>query len=102
MGEEMGSVSAIPIAPVDERLGALREHTGQSVPFWRGDLRDYGLVERIFREFQPEAVIHLGECPSAPYSMIDRERTMFVQMNNLTTTFNLLFAIRDLAPTRTC
>ncbi len=96
--DEMGSVSAIPIADIDDRLGALREHTGQSVPFWRGDLRDYGLVDRIFREFQPEAVIHLGECPSAPYSMIDRERTMFVQMNNLTTTFNLLFAIRDLAP----
>jgi UDP-sulfoquinovose synthase len=55
-------------------------------------------VQRIFREFQPEAVIHLGECPSAPYSMIDREHTVFVQLNNLTTTFNLLFAIRDLAP----
>ena len=96
--DEMGSVSAIPIADVDDRLSALREYTGQAVPFWRGDLCDYGLVERIFREFEPEAVIHLGECPSAPYSMIDRQRTMFVQMNNLTTTFNLLFAIRDLAP----
>ena len=30
--------------------------------------------------------------------MIDREHTTFVQLNNLTTTFNLLFAIRDLAP----
>jgi UDP-sulfoquinovose synthase len=96
--EGMGSASAIPIASIDERLDALREHTGQSVPFWQGDLREYTLVERIFRDFEPEAVVHLGECPSAPYSMIDRERTMFVQMNNLTTTFNLLFAIRDLAP----
>ena len=30
--------------------------------------------------------------------MIDREHTTFVQMNNLLTTFNLLFAIRDQAP----
>lgn len=96
--EGMGSASAIPIASIEARLDALREHSGQSIPFWQGDLRDYKLVERMFSEFQPEAVIHLGECPSAPYSMIDRERTMFVQMNNLTTTFNLLFAIRDLAP----
>ena len=96
--EEMGSVSAIPIAPTDERLDALRADTGQPIPFWRGDLRDYDLVERIFQEFEPEAVIHLGECPSAPYSMVDREHTTFVQLNNLTTTFNLLFAIRDLAP----
>jgi UDP-sulfoquinovose synthase len=96
--EEMGSVSAIPIASIDDRLLALRQHTGQSVPFWQDDLRDYEVVRRIFLEFQPEAVIHLGECPSAPYSMIDRERTLFVQLNNLTTTFNLLFAMRDLAP----
>jgi UDP-sulfoquinovose synthase len=96
--QEMGSVSAIPIASADQRLCALRAQTGQAIPFWPGDLRDYDLVQRIFREFQPEAVIHLGECPSAPYSMIDREHTVFVQLNNLTTTFNLLFAIRDLAP----
>jgi UDP-sulfoquinovose synthase len=95
---EMGSDSAIPIAPINGRLDALRHCTGQQIPFWNGDLRDYSMVERIFREFEPEAVIHLGECPSAPYSMIDREHTTFVQINNITTTFNLLFAIRDLAP----
>ena len=96
--EEMGSVSAIPISPIEIRLQALREHSGQDIPFWNGDLRDYGLIDRIFRSFEPEAVVHLGECPSAPYSMIDREHTTFVQINNLMTTFNLLFAIRNLAP----
>jgi UDP-sulfoquinovose synthase len=96
--EEVGSVSAIPIASPEERVRALREHTGQPVRFWRGDLRNYTLVEEIFREFQPEAVIHLGECPSAPYSMIDRQHATFVQFNNLESTFNLLYAMRDLAP----
>jgi UDP-sulfoquinovose synthase len=95
---EMRSASAIPIASINDRLAALREHTGQVIPFWSGDLRNYDLVERMFREFEPEAIVHLSECPSAPYSMIDREHAMFVQLNNLTTTFNLLFAIRDLAP----
>ena len=47
--EEMDSVSAIPIASIDERLRALRAETGQAIPFWRGDLQDYALVERIFR-----------------------------------------------------
>ena len=97
--EEMGSSSAIPIAPIDARLDALRERSEQIIPFWLGDLRDYAFVERIFHEFQPEAVIHLGECPSAPYSMIDRAHATFVQVNNLTTTFNLLFAIREITPT---
>ena len=96
--DAMGSTSAIPIASIGDRLMALRQCSKQAIPFWEGDLRSYDLVERIFREFSPEAVVHLGECPSAPYSMIDREHTMFVQMNNLTTTFNILFAMRDLAP----
>lgn len=96
--EETGSVSAIPITTIDERMSALRAETGQAIPFWRSDLQDYGSVERIFQEFKPEAVVHLAECSSASYSMIDREHTMFVQLNNLTTTFNLLFAIRDLTP----
>ena len=76
----------------------IREHSGQDIPFWLGDLRDYSLVERVLREVKPDAVIHLAECPSAPYSMIDREHAILVQNNNLTTTFNLLFAIRDIAP----
>ena len=96
--EELDAVSAIPIASIDERLHALRAETGQTIPFWRGDLQDYGLVERIFLEFEPEAIVQLGECSSDPYSMIDRKHTMFAQVNNLTTTFNLLFAVRDLAP----
>lgn len=96
--DEMGSGSATPIATIQERLGAFEERHGARPLFWEGDLTEYGLVEEIFREFEPEAVVHLGECPSAPYSMIDREHTVFVQMNNIVSTFNLLFAIRDLRP----
>jgi UDP-sulfoquinovose synthase len=55
-------------------------------------------VERVFREFEPEAIVHLGECPSAPYSMIDVDHAVFVQTNNLVSTFNILFAMRDIHP----
>jgi UDP-sulfoquinovose synthase len=96
--EEMGSCSAMPIADMEQRLKAFEAQYGTRPLFREGDLRDYGLVEEIFQEFEPEAVVHLGECPSAPYSMVDREHTVFVQMNNLLSTFNLLFAIRDLRP----
>ncbi len=96
--EEMGSWSATPISPMRERLGAFKERFGQELLFWEGDLREYGLVETIFREFQPEAIVHFGECPSAPYSMVDVQHAVFVQTNNITTTFNLLFAMRDIRP----
>jgi UDP-sulfoquinovose synthase len=94
----MGSWSATPIQPISERLQALEEHYGVAAPFWEGDLVDYELVAGIFDEFQPEAIVHLGECPSAPYSMIDAEHALFVQRNNLTSTTNFLFAMHDYAP----
>lgn len=96
--EEMGSSSALPIRSMQERLQAVRERYGREVGFWEGDLRDYSFVERVFREVRPEAIVHLGECPSAPYSMVDVHHAIFVQTNNITTTFNLLFAIRDIQP----
>jgi UDP-sulfoquinovose synthase len=96
--EESNSWSALPIASMEERLQAFKERFGTKLHFWQGDLRDYGFVEQIFRDFQPEAIVHLGECPSAPYSMIDVNHAVFVQTNNITTTFNLLFAIRDICP----
>jgi UDP-sulfoquinovose synthase len=97
--EEVGSHSATPISSMDERRDAFLENFGKELRFWEGDLRDYSLVERIFREFRPEAIVHLGECPSAPYSMIDVDHAVFVQTNNLVTTFNILFGMRDICPT---
>ena len=96
--EEMGSCSATPIVPMKERLAALKEIRGVEPRFWEADLRDYSVVERIFKEFQPDAVVHLGECPSAPYSMVDVQHATFVQVNNVVSTFNLMFAIRDVRP----
>lgn len=96
--DEMGSWSAVPIVSMKERLEAFRERYGKRLPFWEGDLRSYPFVEQALREFRPDAVVHLGECPSAPYSAIDVEHAVFVQTNNLTTTFHLLFAMKANAP----
>ena len=95
---EMNSDSALPIAPMAGRLQVFQETFGRELRFWEGDLKEYSLIERAFREFEPEAVVHLGECPSAPYSMIDVHHAVDVHNNNVGSTFNLLFAIRDLAP----
>ncbi|KAL6751824.1 UDP-sulfoquinovose synthase [Haematococcus lacustris] len=44
------------------------------------------------------AVVHFGEQRSAPYSMIDRQRAVFTQTNNVVGTINVLFAIKELKP----
>ncbi len=96
--EEMGSLSAIPIATMDERAAAFREHFGRPLQYWDADLRDYSAVESMFTSFAPDAIVHLGECPSAPYSMIDMEHTTFVQSNAIVGTINILYAMRDTCP----
>ena len=95
---EMRSISAIPVAPIEERLEGFRERAGQTLHFWEGDLRDCTFAETVILEFQPDAVIHLAQCPSAAFSMLDAEHAILVQTNNLSTTFNLSFAVHQHAP----
>jgi UDP-sulfoquinovose synthase len=97
--EEAGTDS---LTPVDEslpaRARAFREMTGLEIGVTEGDLTDWAVVERVFREFEPEAVVHYGEMPSAPYSMIDRDHAVFTQTNNVMNTLNVLYAMAELAP----
>ena len=96
--KEMGGCSATPIRPINERLRSFKRDYGRELPFWRTDLRDYPTVHQILSEVRPEVIVHLAECPSAPYSMIDVDHAVFVQTNSIITTFNFLFAMRDICP----
>lgn len=95
---EMGSQSATPIRRMTERLQAFHDNFGTSLDFRRGDLRRYTLVLNMLRSFEPDAIVHLGEMPSAPYSMMDVEHAVFTQTNNIVTTLNILFAMREACP----
>jgi UDP-sulfoquinovose synthase len=95
---EVGAQSATPIRRMTERLQAFHDHFGQSLDFRRGDLCDYNLVLNMLRSFEPEALVHLGEQPSAPYSMMDVQHAVFTQTNNIVTTLNILFAMREACP----
>jgi UDP-sulfoquinovose synthase len=96
---EAGTDSLTPIlGSLPARAKAWRDVTGLEIGVTEGDLLDWEVVERVFREFQPEAIVHYGEMPSAPYSMIDREHAAFTQTNNVIGTLNVLFAMAELAP----
>jgi UDP-sulfoquinovose synthase len=97
--EEAGTDSLTPIGPdLRARTDAWNEVTGHKIGVIEGDLTEWPVVERIFRTFRPDAIVHYGEMPSAPYSMKDRHHAVFTQTNNVVGTLNVLFAIRDLAP----
>ena len=96
--EEMGSLSAIPIASIKHRVQAFGRCFGKPLAFFKCDFRNYSNVRNVLQQFRPDAIVHLAECPSAPYSMMDVEHATFVQINNVTSTLNLLFAMRECCP----
>jgi len=95
---ELGVETLTPIRSLHARVEAWQECTSRSMDIFVGDLCDYSFVRRMFERFSPDAVVHFAEQRSAPYSMIDREHAVFTQVNNITGTLNLLFAMRDVAP----
>jgi UDP-sulfoquinovose synthase len=93
--EEIGSISAIPVYSYEERLAGFRERYGKSLDFRVGDLCDYAFVRDFLAEFMPDAIVHVGQNPSAPYSMLDQAHAVWVQQNNVTTNLNLLWAMKE-------
>ncbi len=97
--KDAGTDSLTPIGgSLPERAETWREVTGYRIDVTEGDLTDWSVVEPLVRDFSPEAVIHYGEQPSAPYSFITREHAVFTQYNNVVNTLNVLWAMRDHAP----
>ena len=95
---ENGSSSLTPIRDLDERIDAWRETSGNEIRSFLGAVEDGNFLDEVIRELRPEAVIHYGEQPSAPYSMMSRERAVETQQTNVIGTLNLLFALRDHVP----
>ena len=95
---EVGSWSATPIRTISERLVAFQQETNKSIGFAFGDLIDKDFTYQIIKDFKPEAIVHLGEIPSAPYSMIDLQHCNDTMMNNIIGTNNIVFAIHEHVP----
>jgi len=95
---EMGVESLVPIRNLQHRLRTWEEVSGLRIESFAGDLTDAAFVERTFRRFEPEAVVHFAEQRSAPYSMIDRQHAVYTQYNNVVGTLNVLYAIAELDP----
>src|SRR3989440_3775311 len=95
---EQGTDSLTPILDsLPARAKAWKEVTGLEVGVTEGDLCDWETTELLFRDFEPEAIIHYGEMPSAPYSHKSREHAVFTQYNNVVNTLNVLWAMNELA-----
>lgn len=93
-----GFDSLTPIRTLHQRIARWAELTGQQITHYHGSTTDFEPLARAFQEFQPDAVVHFAEQRAAPCSMIDREYAVYTQHNNVIGTLNVLYAIKDYAP----
>jgi len=95
---ERGTNSLTPIKSLQQRIATWRRESGREIRAFVGDLCDPAFATHVVEATRPDAIIHYGEQPSAPYSMIDREHAVFSQRNNVEGNLNILFAMKELAP----
>src|SRR5215469_11483740 len=96
--KEMGSVSAVPIPSMKDRIKAYQTAYKKDLFFYKGDITNYDFLSSKIKEIKPDVVVHFAQCPSAPYSMINQAKTVWVQKNNLIGTLNLIYAVKEHAP----
>lgn len=97
--EAQGSDSLTPILPLTERIAAWKEVSGgKGIASYVGSIEDPDFLERVVIETKPDAIVHYGEQPSAPYSMASREQAVETQQANVIGNLNLLFFIREHVP----
>jgi len=96
--QEMISDSAIPIADMEKRISKLKEVYGDRVEFHEGDLTDSNFTDDVVKKSTPDAIVHLAEQPSAPYSMIDQKHSVYTHQNNVIGNLNLLYSMKNYAP----
>jgi UDP-sulfoquinovose synthase len=95
---EDGIDPLVPVPSLHRRIKLWREVSGKEIELRVGDLLNHRFVYKLFDDFKPEAIVHYGEQPSAPYSMQGREAAAYTQHNNVIGNLNVLFAMRQSTP----
>ncbi len=96
--KELSVLPLLPVPLLGDRVKAWKKATGLTIGKVEADLCDFALVKGVLHDFEPHAIIHYGEQPSAPFSMMDCHRAVVTQTNNITGTLNVLWALREQAP----
>jgi UDP-sulfoquinovose synthase len=96
--EEQGGDSLTPIASLSDRIDVWKDVSGKHIESYVGDISENTFIADLVREFLPDAVIHYGEQPSAPWSMKSVENAVITQQSNVIGSLKLLWAMRDHVP----
>ncbi len=95
---EENSEALYPVPNLRKRVDLWQARSGYAVRTFFGDLADWDFAAEVFDKTRPDAVVHYAEQPSAPYSMLSRRAASLTLNNNLQTTANVIFAVREFCP----
>ena len=96
---DLGCDSLTPLSPIQTRIKAWEELTGNKIRFEYIDVSDhYHRLLSLLKEIKPAAVVHFAEQRSAPYSMKSPYHKRYTVNNNLNATHNILCAIAESEP----
>ncbi|MCD6490184.1 MAG: NAD-dependent epimerase/dehydratase family protein [Thermodesulfobacterium sp.] len=95
---ELDCEPLIPNPNLVERAKIWEEITSKKIYVHIGDVTNYQFLKFVFEEYKPDVVIHYAEQPSAPYSMISRDKAAFTITNNLLSTLNVVYAVKEVNP----
>ena len=98
IARETDSEALIPCPNLRERAEVFAAVHGKRLRTEVLDCCDFRRLEWLVGDFLPEAIIHYAEQPSAPYSMMGFAEAQRTLLNNLGTTFNVVWAILQRAP----
>tara|TARA_A100001015_G_scaffold315640_1_gene427950 strand:- start:115 stop:1251 length:1137 start_codon:yes stop_codon:yes gene_type:complete len=65
------------------------------VKIFNFDVQNYQKLKTFLIKINPDVIIHFAEQPSAPYSMMSYENGLHTIKNNLITTYNILYILKD-------
>ncbi|MDH4246876.1 MAG: NAD-dependent epimerase/dehydratase family protein [Deltaproteobacteria bacterium] len=97
LAREEDSEALFEVPNLHQRAALWQAVSGKELQVRIGDLCEWDFIAAVFQEFQPEALIHYAEQPSAPYSMKSRHAAGETLRNNLTVTFNVIQAVEAYA-----
>ncbi|BBD09567.1 NAD-dependent epimerase/dehydratase family protein [Desulfovibrio ferrophilus] len=102
--DELQSPPLLPVPDLGERTRLWQAASNHTVHCAEGDLCVWEFMQDCFTgkafglDWTPDAVVHYAEQPSAPYSMMDRDKAAFTLSNNLMSTMNLVQAVKEFNP----
>lgn len=98
LNSQFDSEPLFPVPTLQARAEAWHRQVNKKIEVKVGDVTNWDFVHSLFKIFEPTAIIHYAELPSAPLSMMNRDCAALVLQNNLGTTLNIIHAVRETCP----